>query len=100
MDRARGHFDSAAKEVRRERHTQEAALEPFAGRGRSAIKSRIDQTFRRLALLKAQPAGADVGEIEQECRTGDFEIAAAFRADEPLVGFGVVFDIGLGKRRY
>jgi hypothetical protein len=84
MDRSQGHFDGAAEELRRKGHHHEAALESFAGSGSHLIQRRIDQPFRRLAFLKAQPAGADVGEIEQEGGTSDFQIVAAFRADKPL----------------
>lgn len=94
MDRRRRHLDSAAEEPRGIGHHHEAALVAAARVRRGAVERGIDQPFRRLALLEAQPAGADVRKVEQEGRAGDLQIGSAITADKPLVRLRVVFDIG------
>ena len=70
----------------------EAALEALARAGSDSLQGWIDDPLRRLAFAEAQPAGRDVGEVGDEGRPADLDIALV-TAGEPLVGLRVVLDV-------
>jgi hypothetical protein len=98
VDRGAGQLGAAAEELLAEHRQHEAALEALAGRRRRPVEGRVDHPLRRLALLEAEPAGADVGQVGDEGRPPDL-LVAVLATGEPLVGLGVVLGVGLERAR-
>src|SRR5512144_2913707 len=75
VDRGAGQLDGAAEEFLRVRRQHEPALEPLARAGSGMVERGVDAPLRGLAFAEPEPAGRDVGEVGDEGRPADLDVA-------------------------
>ena len=98
VDRGAGQLGETAEELLAVDREHEAALEALIGAWGRPLQRRVDHPLGGLALAEAQPARGDVGEVRDEGRPADLDVAG-LALGEPFVGLGVELDVGLDRAR-